>query len=344
MDKTNYLLDKVSQIESELQLQAQINQDTQEKIDTNDKNIGSLQDKTSTLDTKVATLQDDLSTCSTSIDKKVDKVDGKDLSTNDYDNKEKNNVANNTLSRHTHLNKTVLDDTTASFTTEEKTKLSNIENGANKNIQSDWSQTDTSADDYIKNKPTIPSNITLYSTTGQNTNGTMTQKAITDALSTKANCDASNLDDPNIESWANQCQFERTELFYDCSSSDSNLNWGKTSGIIGGAYENATKVNECLSKYRKLYFYIQADNNYITNQVFPLALDKTQKWGGYTAGYSFPGTYTYSTTKKYVRYTFRGTVSQSEQKFQFDFGSGDDLRNYNNNSNYFVRAIWGVFK
>lgn len=186
MDKTNYLLDKVSQIESELQLQAQINQDTQEKIDTNDKNITSLQDKTSTLDTKVATLQDDISTCSTSIDKKVDKVDGKDLSTNDYDNEEKNNVANNTLSRHTHLNKTVLDDTTASFTTEEKTKLNNIENGANKNIQSDWSQTDTSADDYIKNKPTIPSNITLYSTTGQSTNGTMTQKAITDALNGKA--------------------------------------------------------------------------------------------------------------------------------------------------------------
>ena len=187
MDKTNYLLDKVSQIENELQLQAQINQDTQEKIDTNDKNITSLQDKTSTLDTKVATLQDDLSTCSTSIDKKVDKVDGKDLSTNDYDNEEKNNVANNTLSRHTHLNKTVLDDTTASFTTEEKTKLNNIENGANKNIQSDWSQTDTSADDYIKNKPTIPSNITLYSTTGQSTNGTMTQKAITDALNGKVN-------------------------------------------------------------------------------------------------------------------------------------------------------------
>ena len=179
---------------------------------------------------------------------------------------------------------------------------------------------------------------------GDSSSNIMSQKAVTDALSIKANCDASNLDDTNIESWANKCQFERTELFYDCSSSDSNLNWGKTSGIIGGVYENATKVNECLSKYRKLYFYIQADNNYITNQVFPLALDKTQKWGGYTAGYSFPGTYTYSTTKKYVRYTFRGTVSQSEQKFQFDFGSGDDLRNYNDNSNYFVRAIWGVFK
>lgn len=42
MDKTNYLLDKVSQIESELQLQAQINLDTQEKNSTLTTNIEQL--------------------------------------------------------------------------------------------------------------------------------------------------------------------------------------------------------------------------------------------------------------------------------------------------------------
>lgn len=35
-------------------------------------------------------------------------------------------------------------------------KLSGIETGAEVNVQSDWNQTDASADDYIKNKPTIP--------------------------------------------------------------------------------------------------------------------------------------------------------------------------------------------
>lgn len=54
--------------------------------------------------------------------KKVDKVDGKGLSTNDY-------------------------------TTEEKNKLAGIAAGAEVNVQSDWNQNDETAKDYIKNKP-----------------------------------------------------------------------------------------------------------------------------------------------------------------------------------------------
>lgn len=42
------------------------------------------------------------------------------------------------------------------FTTSEKTKLAGIQAGAEQNVQSDWNQTDTSADDFIKNKPQIP--------------------------------------------------------------------------------------------------------------------------------------------------------------------------------------------
>lgn len=56
----------------------------------------------------------------------VDKVNGKGLSSNDY-------------------------------TDAEKTKLEGIASGAEANVQSDWNQTETDADDYIKNKPTIPS-------------------------------------------------------------------------------------------------------------------------------------------------------------------------------------------
>ena len=54
---------------------------------------------------------------------KVDKVTGKGLSTNDYTN-------------------------------EEKTKLAGIGAGAEPNVQSDWKQSDSSSDDFIKNKPT----------------------------------------------------------------------------------------------------------------------------------------------------------------------------------------------
>ena len=42
------------------------------------------------------------------------------------------------------------------YTSTEKTKLGTIAEGAEVNVQSDWSQTDNTADDYIKNKPTIP--------------------------------------------------------------------------------------------------------------------------------------------------------------------------------------------
>ena len=59
---------------------------------------------------------------SNALDNKVDKVSGKGLSTNDY-------------------------------TTAEKEKLAGIAAGAEANVQPDWNQADSSADDYIKNKP-----------------------------------------------------------------------------------------------------------------------------------------------------------------------------------------------
>ena len=70
--------------------------------------------------------------------------------------------------------------TSNDFTNELKAKLEGISNGANKNIQPDWNQTDNSKDDFIKNKPVIPTGSILYSTTGTNANGAMTQKAVTD--------------------------------------------------------------------------------------------------------------------------------------------------------------------
>lgn len=42
------------------------------------------------------------------------------------------------------------------YTTAEKNKLAGIAAGAEANVQSDWNQTTTTADDFIKNKPSIP--------------------------------------------------------------------------------------------------------------------------------------------------------------------------------------------
>lgn len=68
------------------------------------------------------------------VSSKVDKVDGKGLSTNDYTNAE-------------------------------KTKLAGIESGAQKNVQPDWSL--TSGDGAIKNKPTIPTKVSQLTNDSQ---------------------------------------------------------------------------------------------------------------------------------------------------------------------------------
>lgn len=48
--------------------------------------------------------------------------------------------------------------TNKNYTATEKTKLAGIATGAEVNVQSDWNEAVTTADDYIKNKPTIPTN------------------------------------------------------------------------------------------------------------------------------------------------------------------------------------------
>lgn len=89
----------------------------------------------------------------TELNTKVDKVDGKGLSTNDYTNAE-------------------------------KSKLAGVQAGAEKNVQSDWKQTNTSADDFIKNKPTIP---VVDQTYNPNSANAQSGKAVASAVAGKQN-------------------------------------------------------------------------------------------------------------------------------------------------------------
>lgn len=76
------------------------------------------------------------------------------------------------------LNADLVEDGTTNkvFTATEQTKLSGIEDGAEVNVQPDWNQSDSTADDYIKNKPTIPSvsNATIIITQGGSEKGRFT--------------------------------------------------------------------------------------------------------------------------------------------------------------------------
>jgi len=82
------------------------------------------------------------------------------------DNNLSSSVNDAIAKKHSHANTTVLDQITAPYTTDEKTKLSSVFVGAEANVQSDWNETVTTSDDYIKNKPTLaPSNADKTSTT-----------------------------------------------------------------------------------------------------------------------------------------------------------------------------------
>lgn len=100
-------------------------------------------------------LNDNFDTIDTAMNNKVDKEIGKGLSTNDY-------------------------------TTAEKTKLAGIAEGAEVNVQSNWAQTTTTADDYIKNKPTLGTAAAKNATDTYNATGNdvTTGKAVAAALAT----------------------------------------------------------------------------------------------------------------------------------------------------------------
>jgi hypothetical protein len=75
---------------------------------------------------------------------------------------------------------------TNDYTTAEKTKLAGIAEGAEVNVQSNWTQTTTTADDYIKNKPTLGTAAAKNATDTYNATGTdvTTGKAVAAALAT----------------------------------------------------------------------------------------------------------------------------------------------------------------
>lgn len=70
----------------------------------------------------------------------------------------------------------------ADFTTQEKQKLQSVAFGAEKNVQSDWNQASSAADDYIKNKPFVPTagNSTPLYDSGNGSVGTSMQYARAD--------------------------------------------------------------------------------------------------------------------------------------------------------------------
>lgn len=70
---------------------------------------------------------------------------------------------------HTHSNKSILDATTASFTTADENKLDGIAAGAEVNVNADWNS--ASGDSQILNKPTIPAQFNPIAGTNMSLSG-----------------------------------------------------------------------------------------------------------------------------------------------------------------------------
>ena len=92
-------------------------------------------------------------------------------------------LADAVAKKHAHDNAAVLAATTAPYTDADSIKLKGIAEGAEVNVQADWNQSTTTADDYIKNKPTIPAaanNATLTIQKNGTSVGTFTADASSD--------------------------------------------------------------------------------------------------------------------------------------------------------------------
>lgn len=120
------------------------------------------------------------------LDGKVDKVTGKGLSTNDFTDAYKTELDGLDTALNGKVDKvTGKGLSTNDYTTSEKTKLNGIESGAEVNVQADWNQTDTTADDYIKNKPNIPSGVVVDQVYDATSTNAQSGVAIAGALSDK---------------------------------------------------------------------------------------------------------------------------------------------------------------
>ena len=85
-------------------------------------------------------------------------------------------------SKQDTLTQAQLNAVNSGLTSADKTKLDGIQAGAEVNVQADWNQNDSSADDYIKNKPNIPAGVVVDITLDATSNNAISNSAVTNAV------------------------------------------------------------------------------------------------------------------------------------------------------------------
>lgn len=115
----------------------------------------------------------------------------------------------------------------------DKSKLDNIAAGAEVNVQSDWNQSNSASDDYIKNKPTIPTvnNATLTIKKNNTSVGTFTANSSTDTT-VDITVPTKTSDLTNDSSYVSDSSYVHTDNNYTTAEKT------KLSGIAAGAEVN----------------------------------------------------------------------------------------------------------
>jgi hypothetical protein len=147
------------------------------------------------------------------VSSKVDKVDGKGLSTNDYTNAE-------------------------------KTKLAGIAEGAQKNVQPDWSL--TSGDGAIKNKPTIPTKVSQLTNDSQYQNVTEVDTAISKMIGTLNMNATDDTGDPG-DYYINTITQEEGQVYATRYSFSSKFLSEVEAAYNNGSIVNMTEVKKAIS-------------------------------------------------------------------------------------------------
>lgn len=128
------------------------------------------------------------------------------------------------------------------FTTAEKNKLSGIAAGAEVNVQSDWSTTDTNADSFIKNKPANLVQDASYVHTDNNFTTTLKNKldgiasgaevnVQSDWSTTDTNADSFIKNKPNLATVATSGSYNDLSNKPTIPAAQVNSNWNATTGV-----------------------------------------------------------------------------------------------------------------
>ena len=134
------------------------------------------------------------------------------------------------------------------YTADEKAKLANLPADAQKNVQSDWTETDTASDAYILNKPSIPAKTSdlvnddnfISKVDWGDIKGTLSsQKDLNDALALKQNAEAGKgLSEENYTA------AEKTKLAGIQSEAEKNVqaDWNETDNTSDAFIQNKPEI------------------------------------------------------------------------------------------------------